>query len=123
MITARPNENRAKNQYNKSSKSEESYNRSSNRDNYEDMEDDYLENEVKNHKSAGQSKSKRPPNTPFDKYETMMRLEREKKAIQKKMIDEEFNKHKSKMKQKKNSSKTNWTKYYENGLLDEDDYL
>lgn len=121
MITARPNESKVKSE-NNSKKSMGFDNRSNNRAFYEDGEEDYLEKEGKNYKSTGQSKSKIPPDTPFDKYETMKRLEREKKALQKKMLDEEYSKHKSPMKQKKNS-KTNWTKYYEKGLIDEDDYL
>ncbi|NLJ96008.1 MAG: hypothetical protein GX321_02545 [Clostridiales bacterium] len=88
---------------------------------YEDMDEEYPKNEVKGHKVSGQTKTKVPPDTPIDKYEAKMRLEREKKVMQKKMIDEEYSKQKSPMKHKK-TSKTNWTKYYENGLLDDDDY-
>ena len=122
VTTAKPNENRAKNEGNHINKSDGFEKRNYKRDFYDDMEDDYIKKEVKGQKVSGQSKSKRPPDTPPDKYEAMMRLEREKKAKQKKILDEEYSKHKSPMKQKKNS-KTNWTKYYENGDFEEDDYF
>lgn len=54
-----------------------------------------------------------------DKYETKKRIERKKKAIKKKVIDEDYGRHKHPMHYKK-TVKTNWTKQYEYGLLDED---
>lgn len=130
VATTKPNENRAKNEDQAFVKAGKDFNsknigfvrKNKLNDFYDDSDEDYPKNEVKYNKVSGQAKTKLPPDTPIDKYEAMMRLEREKKAMQKKMLDEEYSKHKSPMKQKK-TSKTNWTKYYETGLLDEDDYI
>lgn len=130
VATTKPNENRAKNEDQAFVKAGKDFNsknigfvrKNKLNDFYDDSDEDYPKNEIRNNKVSGQAKTKVPPDTPIDKYEAMMRLEREKKAMQKKMLDEEYSKHKSPMKQKK-TSKTNWTKYYETGLLDEDDYI
>lgn len=122
MATTKPNEDRAKNEDKFKAKKNTGFEKRSNyREFYEDNDEDYPKTEVKGHKSSGQTKTKVPPDTPSDKYETMMRLEREKKAMQKKIIDEEYSKSKRPMKQMKHS-KTNWTKHYENGFWDESDY-
>lgn len=88
---------------------------------YDDMEEDYSRNEVRSHKTSGQTKNKIQADIQYDKYEAMKRLEREKKAMQKKYIEDEYEKHRRPMKQRKNT-KTNWTKHYEYGMLD-DDYI
>ncbi|MBH1941690.1 hypothetical protein I5677_12380 [Mobilitalea sibirica] len=56
-----------------------------------------------------------------DKFETIKRLEREKKAMQKKYKDEEPKKPKRPVMKEKRSSKNEWTKSYQFGLLDEED--
>lgn len=91
------------------------------KDAYEDYDNDYSNNDSRSQKSGGQVKTKHPPDKHPDKYEAFKRLEREKKAMQKKLVDEEYGRHKRQMKHKKNS-KTNWTKQYEYGMLDEDDF-
>lgn len=91
------------------------------KDVYEDFDDDYPKNDVRSQKSGGQAKTKLPTDRHPDKYEALKRLERERKAMQKKLLDEEYGKRKHQTKQKKRS-KTNWTKQYEYGMLDEDDF-
>ncbi|CUH93736.1 hypothetical protein [Herbinix luporum] len=71
------------------------------------------ENEARNQKI--------PPELQADKHEVKKRLEREKKALKKKQLEEDFGRQKRQIKGKKNT-KTNWTRQYEYGLLDEDDY-
>jgi hypothetical protein len=56
-----------------------------------------------------------------NKYEGMKRIEREKRAQQKKHMDEEYDRHIHPMKQKK-TAKTNWTKQYEKGSLDWEEF-
>jgi len=91
------------------------------KDAYSEYDDDYSRNDAKSQKIGGNVRTKLPPDKHPDKYETLKRLEREKKAMQRKLMDEEFGKQKRQMKQKKRE-KTNWTKQYEYGMLDEDDY-
>lgn len=88
---------------------------------YEDMDEDYPKNGVRMHKSKDQVKSKLPPDQQPDKYETMKRIEREKKAIQKKQLDEDYDRRENSMKRIK-TNKTNWTKHYQTGMLDEEDF-
>ncbi len=57
---------------------------------------------------------------PNNKYEGMKRIESEKRARQKKHMDEEYDRHIHPMKQKK-TAKTNWTKQYEKGSLDDEE--
>lgn len=89
--------------------------------NFKDAYADYDEDDY-TRKMGGNVRAKLPPDKHPEKYETLKRLEREKKAIQKKYTDEEYGKHKRQVKQKKREN-TNWIKQYENGLLDEDDFL
>jgi len=55
------------------------------------------------------------------KYENMRRFEREKRALQKKHLYEEYDKQFHPMKSKR-TTKTNWTKQYEKGTLDEEEF-
>ena len=87
------------------------------KDAYEDFENDYTI--PKSQKSGGQVKTKHSADRYSDKYETYKRLEREKKVMQKKLLDEEYDRHKPQIKHKR-STKTNWTKQYEYGMLDDD---
>lgn len=57
----------------------------------------------------------------LSKYENMRRFEREKRALQKKHIYEEYDRQFHPMKNRK-TSKTNWTKQYEKGTLDEEEF-
>ena len=85
-------------------------------------DDDYTRNDVRSQKTGGSVRAKLPPDKHPDKYETLKRLEREKKAMQKKYLDEEYyGKQKRQVKPKKREN-TNWIKQYEYGLLDEDDF-
>lgn len=54
--------------------------------------------------------------------EGMKRIEREKRAMQRKHMDEEYDRHIHPMKHKK-TAKTNWTKQYEKGALDDEEFL
>lgn len=54
-----------------------------------------------------------------EKLETMLRLEREKKAVQKKNREEENEKKKRPVMKQKRTNNINWTKGYEYGLLDD----
>ena len=58
---------------------------------------------------------------PVSKYEGMKRFEREKRALQKKHMYEEYDRQIHPMKSKK-TGKTNWTKQYEKGTLDEEEF-
>lgn len=89
------------------------------KDAYEDFENDYMVS--RSQRSGGQVKTKHQTDRYPDKYETLKRLEREKKAIQKKLYDDEDERQKRQIKHKR-SSKTNWTKQYEYGMLDDDDF-
>jgi len=92
------------------------------KDAYADFDDDgFTRNDMRSQKMGGNLKTKLPPDKHPEKYETLKRLEREKKAMQRKLMDEEYGKQKRQIKQKKREI-TNWTKQYENGLLDEDDF-
>ncbi|HHT88877.1 MAG TPA: hypothetical protein GX002_07705 [Clostridiales bacterium] len=53
------------------------------------------------------------------KYQTMKRIEREKRAMNKKLMYEEYDRRGHPVTRKK-TAKTNWIKHYENGTLDED---
>ena len=79
---------------------------------------------AKGHKTADRAKnyqSKEKEQQP-DKLETLRRLEREKKAIQKKNRNsEEHEKLKRPQMKSKKSSKKDWTKNYLSGMFDEDD--
>lgn len=88
---------------------------------YEDMDDDSPRNGARNNKPRELVKPKLPPDQQPDKYEAKKRLEREKKVVQRKLMDEESDREKRPTKHK-NSSKTNWTKNYQVGMLDEDEY-
>jgi hypothetical protein len=88
---------------------------------YDDMDDDNPKNGIRMSKPKDQVKTKLPPDQQPDKYEVMKRIEREKKALQKKLTDEARDRHEHLMKYKK-TAKTNWTKHYENGMLNEDDF-
>jgi hypothetical protein len=57
----------------------------------------------------------------FSKFENMRRFEREKRALQKKHIYEEYDRQVHPMKNRK-TAKTNWTKQYEKGTLDEEEF-
>lgn len=57
-----------------------------------------------------------------DKLETAKRLEREKKAVQKKAREDEIERKKKPALKQKRSAK-DWTKDYENGLLDEEVWM
>jgi hypothetical protein len=58
---------------------------------------------------------------PFDKMETMKRLEREKKALQKKSRDEEEERMPRTMVKQRKNSKNDWTKSYQSGILEDDE--
>lgn len=92
------------------------------RDAYADFdEDDNPKNDARSQRAGGNVKTKLPPDRNSEKYEAIKRLEKEKKAMQRKLMDEEYGKQKRQVKPKKRS-KTNWTKQYEYGMLDEDDF-
>jgi len=92
------------------------------KDAYADFDDDgFTRNDARSQKMGENLKTKLPPDKHPDKYETLKRLEREKKAMQRKLMDEEYGKQKRQIKQKRREI-TNWTKQYQNGLLDEDEF-
>jgi hypothetical protein len=72
------------------------------------------DNKVKNHITEDVEIS--------DKLETIKRLEREKKAVQKKSREEVVERKKKPVLKQKRSSR-DWTKDYQNGLLDEEVFL
>lgn len=92
------------------------------RDAREDFDSDTFMKNVRNQKMGGYSRTKLPSDKNPEKYEIIKRLEKEKKAMQRKYMDEEDGKQKRQIKQKKREN-TNWIKQYEYGMLDEDDYL
>jgi hypothetical protein len=67
---------------------------------------------------AGKEKEQQP-----DKFETIRRLEKEKKAMEKKIQESEKKQEKATKPQakKKRSNNIDWTKGYENGLYNDDD--
>jgi hypothetical protein len=66
--------------------------------------------------ASGKDKEQQP-----DKFETIKRLEREKKAVQKKIREEDDSeKIKRSIPKQKKGSKIDWTKGYQYGLLDEE---
>lgn len=90
---------------------------------YLDKDEDN-DNRFKNHRSAdtkAKSSQGKDKEQTTDKLETIKRLEREKKAIQKKNRDEELEKQKKPLMKSKKNKTINWTKGYECGLLDEDE--
>lgn len=89
---------------------------------YKDAYADYDDDDYpKHHRTGGNVKTKLAPEKLPEKYETLKRIEKEKKAMQKKLMDEEYGKQKRQVKQKKREN-TNWIKQYEYGMLDEDDF-
>lgn len=92
------------------------------KNNFRDKDDEEENKSVRSHKAA-ESKPKNQPEQQLDKLETIKRLEREKKAVQKKLREEETEKQKRPVVKQKRSSKSDWTKDYVYGLIDEDDYI
>ncbi|MDI9510118.1 MAG: hypothetical protein GX319_06025 [Clostridiales bacterium] len=88
---------------------------------FEDMDEDKQRFGTKSNKSRESAKSKIPPDQRPDKYDAKKRHERERKVAQRKHIDQDGGREKRPIKHK-NNSKTNWTKYYQVGMLDEDEY-
>lgn len=103
VATTRPNESKKKNNY---------------KNEFDDMDEYTPNNRAKVYKSKESTKTKLPPDLPLDKYEAIKRIERDKRAMHKKLMDEEYSKRDFPMKYKK-TAKTNWTKYYEKGAIDE----
>ena len=95
------------------------------RNNYLDKDEDN-EKSVRRNQKGNDAKSKSISNKEKeqqpDKFDTIKRLEREKKAMQKKMREEELvEKQKRPPIKQRKSTRINWTKGYECGLLDEDE--
>lgn len=90
------------------------------KNNFRDKDDEDDNKKVRSHK-ATDSKPKNQLEQQLDKLETIKRLEREKKAVQKKLREEETEKQKRPAVKQKRSSKSDWTKDYVYGLIDEDD--
>jgi hypothetical protein len=92
------------------------------KNNFRDKDDEDENRKVRSHKAAD-SKPKNQLEQQLDKLETIKRLEREKKAVQKKLREEETEKQKHPTMKQKRNSKSDWTKEYVYGLIDEDDYI
>lgn len=87
---------------------------------YEDRAEEDEIKTTKSHKSSESRTKNIPQEHQPDKLETIRRLEREKKAMQKKQREEEEEKQKRPPIKKRNT-KTDWTKDYVYGLMDEDE--
>lgn len=66
-----------------------------------------------------ESNSRIPIDPQMAKYQTMKRIEREKRAMSKKLLYDEYDRRGHSASRKKRA-KTNWIKHYENGTLDEE---
>ena len=75
VATTKPNENRAKNEDQAFVKAGKDFNsknigfvrKNKLNDFYDDSDEDYPKNEIRNNKVSGQAKTKVPPDTPIDK--------------------------------------------------------
>lgn len=128
VATTRTNESRVKDNYKFGLKNSKDYLPRKNSMDYKKREyvkgsyedEDYSNSGARSHKSSEDrhraiSKEQLP-----DKYEAYRRLEREKKALQKKLREEEHEKTKRPAMKQKRSAKSDWTKDYVYGLIDED---
>jgi hypothetical protein len=129
VVTTDINENKGFNKHMDLNKKNQAYNSEKGKNSiryqysvYED-EEDYdrqnktrknSDNKVKNHITEDVEIS--------DKLETIKRLEREKHAVQKKSREEVVERKKKPVLKQKRSSR-DWTKDYQNGLLDEEVFL
>lgn len=90
-----------------------------------DKDEEYDTKGSKNHRTSGtKNYQNKEIDQPIDKLETIRRLEREKKVVQKKYREESHDDYvkpkRSQMKEKR-VSKKDWTKNYIYGLYDEDE--